>query len=142
MTTQTFTETLVVLHCYKCRCPFGITRAHYDRAKASESVDFYCPNGHGQVFTETTESKLARELAREKRLRGYSESTLTSTRDQLQATERSLRGHKAAKTRIKNRIAAGVCPCCKRTFQNVARHMEGQHPNFAQVDGAETDSPS
>ncbi|RZT59338.1 hypothetical protein EV140_1943 [Microcella alkaliphila] len=133
-TTQTFTETLVVLHCWKCRCAFGITRDHYDRAQASSDVNFYCPNGHSAVFKQTREQELETQLAREKRLRGYTESSLTHTRDQLQATERSLRGHKAAKTRIKNRIAAGVCPCCNRTFQNLARHMAGQHPHFSSTE--------
>jgi len=131
MTTQTFTETLVVLHCYKCRCAFGITADHYERAQRSRTVEFFCPNGHGQVFTRTREQELQAQLEREQRIRRTIESSLTHTRDQLDATERSLRGHKAAKTRIKNRIAAGVCPCCKRTFQNVARHMQGQHPDYA-----------
>lgn len=134
MTTQTFTETLVVQHCYKCHCAFGLSRDHYDRARASSDVNFYCPNGHSQVFAETEEQKLKRRLERKAEDARWYESQLTHTRDQLQATERSLRGHKAAKTRIKNRIAAGVCPCCKRTFQNVARHMEGQHPDFASTE--------
>lgn len=40
------------------------------------------------------------------------------------------RAQKGQNTRLKNRIAAGVCPCCNRSFQNVARHMAGQHPDF------------
>jgi hypothetical protein len=28
-------------------------------------------------------------------------------------------------------VKHGVCPCCKRTFENLARHMKGQHPTFA-----------
>jgi hypothetical protein len=134
VTTQTFTETLVVLHCYKCRCAFGINAEHHARARRSSDVEFFCPNGHGQVFSETEEQKLKRRLERKAEDARWYESQLTHMRDQLQATERSLRGQKAAKTRIKNRIAAGVCPCCKRTFQNVARHMEGQHPGFAQAE--------
>jgi hypothetical protein len=23
-----------------------------------------------------------------------------------------------------------VCPCCRRTFQNLMRHMQTQHPTF------------
>jgi hypothetical protein len=33
-------------------------------------------------------------------------------------------------TRIRNRIAAGVCPCCTRTFKNVARHIKDKHPTY------------
>lgn len=131
MATQTFTETLVVLHCYACRCAFGITEDHYNRARRSSSVEFYCPNGHDQVFSETSEQKLQRELANERRRLDSESARVTSLRDQLEATERSLRGHKAAKTRIKNRIANGVCPCCNRSFKDLARHMAGQHPAFA-----------
>jgi hypothetical protein len=30
--------------------------------------------------------------------------------------------------RIQKRTAAGVCPCCNRTFQQLARHMKTRHP--------------
>jgi hypothetical protein len=33
-------------------------------------------------------------------------------------------------TRIKKRVAAGVCPCCNRSFKDLARHMAGQHPDY------------
>lgn len=32
-------------------------------------------------------------------------------------------------------VGAGVCPCCNRTFKNLARHMAGQHPGFTEGDG-------
>lgn len=44
--------------------------------------------------------------------------------------KRSLTAHKGHTTRIKNRIAAGVCPCCNRTFKNLARHMGNKHPDY------------
>jgi hypothetical protein len=34
-------------------------------------------------------------------------------------------------TKIKNRVGHGVCPCCTRSFQNLARHMASEHPTFA-----------
>jgi hypothetical protein len=40
------------------------------------------------------------------------------------------RSEKAAKTRIKNRIKHGVCPCCTRTFANLAAHMKNKHPDY------------
>lgn len=36
----------------------------------------------------------------------------------------------ATKTRIKNRVKNGVCPCCNRTFENLARHMQAKHSDF------------
>jgi hypothetical protein len=95
---------------------------------------FYCPHGHSLVFRETEEEKLRRQLewAREDAGRA------AAARDQAEA---HLRGERAAKTRIKNqrdrertRVAGGVCPCCNRTFKNLARHMAGQHPDFGPED--------
>jgi len=64
---------------------------------------------------------------------------LATTRDMLDTAimernhnEHRRRGELAAKTRIKNRIANGVCPCCQRTFQNLGRHMKSQHPNYVE----------
>lgn len=32
--------------------------------------------------------------------------------------------------RLKKRAAAGTCPCCKRSFSNMATHMRKQHPAY------------
>ena len=62
---------------------------------------------------------------------------LASERDQLAA---SLRGTKAnaARTRkelhsVKARVAHGVCPCCNRTFKQLARHMKTKHPDYVEA---------
>lgn len=41
---------------------------------------------------------------------------------------------KGVATRLKNRAAHGVCPCCNRTFQQLARHMSAKHPDFKTAD--------
>ena len=33
----------------------------------------------------------------------------------------------------KNRVAASVCPCCKKTFKQLAAHMKNKHPNYAEA---------
>lgn len=70
------------------------------------------------------------------------QAQLNATRDQLETvrqqrdqTEYRRRAEKAAKTRLKNRIGKGVCPCCNRTFQNLAAHMANKHPDFTAGDG-------
>lgn len=45
-------------------------------------------------------------------------------------TEYQRRAQKGQNTRLKKRIAAGVCPCCNRSFANLREHMAGQHPDF------------
>jgi hypothetical protein len=130
MSTQTFTGTLTIVECPGCHMDFGITPS-FEAARRNDHKTFWCPAGCAQSYrSKSEEEKLREQLATSERRRGYAEARTTSLRDQLGATERSLRGHKAAKTRIKNRIAAGVCPCCNRSFQNVARHMAGQHPEY------------
>jgi len=36
--------------------------------------------------------------------------------------------------RIRDRVKNGVCPCCNRTFTNLADHMRTQHANFGSTD--------
>ncbi|WP_308491064.1 hypothetical protein [Microbacterium terrisoli] len=129
MDTLVFTGTLQILVCGECQIRHAIPAEMY-QDRLNNGGNWWCPNGHKLHFESTENQKLEKQLSLEKLRRGWAETSLTATRDQLHATERSLRGHKAAKTRIKNRIAAGVCPCCNRSFQDLHRHMAGQHPDF------------
>jgi hypothetical protein len=36
----------------------------------------------------------------------------------------------AAAKRLKKRASAGTCPCCSRTFANMAEHMKQKHPEL------------
>jgi hypothetical protein len=47
------------------------------------------------------------------------------------AAEHSARAYKGQATRLRNRAKAGVCPCCKRTVSQLARHMASKHPDFS-----------
>ncbi len=37
--------------------------------------------------------------------------------------------------RTRKRVGSGVCPCCSRTFQQLARHMKAKHPAYTEVTG-------
>lgn len=50
------------------------------------------------------------------------------------AADRAAAADWAQLTKTRKRIANGVCPCCHRTFQNLARHMAGQHPAYEESD--------
>lgn len=66
------------------------------------------------------------------------ESDAQRLQKQLDARERELREAKCEilrkqqlideGTRKLSRVQRGVCPCCKRSFSNLARHMEKKHP--------------
>lgn len=84
---------------------------------------FYCPNGHSQHYTEDEIKKLKDTIASKDR-------DLEWMRAQKTRAERELSAQKGQVTKIKNRISHGVCPCCKRTFSQLARHMKMKHPDF------------
>lgn len=119
---------LAVLTCGNCGVMFAMPTA-MNRARHEDHGTFYCPNGHGRAYHgETAEEKLANE--REYR------AVERAARERIEASERAQRA--AAKRarnerdKIRRRVAHGVCPCCKRTFKQLSRHMAAKHPEFAE----------
>lgn len=126
-------QTVVLETCCACAVVFGMAPAlHAQRLKDHEW--FYCPNGHKQHYTGETdeqrrikelERQVANEKARAERAvsdKEWAESSLRGARIQRGKAE-------AAKRRLEARVHAGVCPCCNRTFQQLARHMKAKHPD-------------
>lgn len=123
MGTMTYTGTLVILGCGSCHVRFAVP-SDFDRRGRQYNLNVWCPCcGHGMCYGEEEVAKLRAALARE-------EGRSASFRADAEKAEARRRAEKAAKTKLKKRIAGGVCPCCKRTFQNLQRHMAGQHPGF------------
>jgi uncharacterized Zn finger protein (UPF0148 family) len=137
MTTLLTTGTaLSVRSCPACGVEYALPEQLVEQRRR-DGGDWYCPNGHSLVFKETAEQKLRRELETARQQRDRARARATATSDQLAAAERSRSALRGVNTRMRNRIAAGVCPCCSRTFQNLAEHMAGQHPGYAEApDGA------
>jgi hypothetical protein len=116
--------------CCQCDMVFAIPHTLRLRLRKSHAI-FYCPAGHAQHYTgESSEDQLRQEV---ERLRKRAEN-LRAEYDQEwkahKATERRLSAAKGVLTKTKKRIAHGVCPCCNRTFQNLANHMKGKHPDY------------
>jgi hypothetical protein len=66
-----------------------------------------------------------------------------ATQELLRAEERSHAATRGVVTRKKNeakklreRARAGVCPCCHRTFKQLAAHMANKHPDYAEQEPA------
>ena len=51
-------------------------------------------------------------------------------RNARQSAEDSLVAMRGVNTKLKKRVAAGVCPCCQRSFINLRRHMTTQHADY------------
>lgn len=121
-----------ILDCSACGVPFGAPRAYLDRRR-NDGQSFYCPNGHGQSWRETeADRQRKRAEEAERNARGWRE--VADATDRNLAAERrtasALRGHL---TRMRNRIAAGVCPVpgCHRTgLTQTRRHIETKHPDW------------
>lgn len=126
---QTRTVTFVVLDCATCAVPFGIS----DRLVASRRADkgdFWCPNGHINVYRKSDADVLREQLEAEQRNVIQARAARDAAREARDAAERSASAFKGQATRLRKRIGNGVCPCCNRHFTNVERHMSNKHPDF------------
>lgn len=138
--TTIYVGTLTHTECYKCGIVFGIPDEYHQGLK-DYGANFWCPVGHSQRYSETEVQRLRKRVEKAERATTSAEraeirecAAHDQTRTDLQRTEAQRRGEKAAKTRMKNRIAKGVCPCCNRYFQFLDLHMEKKHPEFVQED--------
>lgn len=123
----TVTLTLRPQTCYKCGVLFGM-ESGFDDQRLKDRQTWYCPNGHGQVYSGKSEAqKLTEQLAAAR--------SLAQRESERRATaERSARAYKGQVTKVKRRVGKGVCPCCNRSFQQLADHMANKHPDYS--DGA------
>lgn len=97
---------------------------HRQHRDGREQTAIYCPLGHTYVTSgEGEAAKLRRQLESERHKAGR----LAAELDQAEA---SARAYKGAATRARKRAGAGVCPCCKRSFSQLRRHMASKHPDF------------
>ena len=129
MTTLTYSGTLVVVTCW-CGMAHAVPeelrdyqlRQHRDDRNP---IGIYCPLGHSHIPAGEGEAeRLRKQLERE-------QQRLAATRDLLAHEERSHAATRGHLTRTKKRVGNGVCPCCGRTFQQLARHMKVKHPDYA-----------
>ncbi len=108
------------IDCYKCGVTFAVDatlRQNWKRDK----TQFFCPNGHGQSYTESEADKLKRELAEAKRDAEWQKSRAATLDAQLQK-------ERAATAKLKRRVNCGICPHCSRTFKQLVAHIKTKHP--------------
>lgn len=132
MTTTTFFGSLSHTSCCQCGATFGMESHYLTNLRNTLGKTHWCPYcGTAQSFRGETET------ARLKRDKEYLEARLQSARDEAEsqrkarkAVERKLSATKGVVTRTKRRVAHGVCPCCSRTFRQLAAHMTDKHPEY------------
>jgi len=133
MNTLTYTDTLTVIECGSCHISFAVP-GDFDRDRRRDKKLFSCPSGcRISYLGEREEDRLWRlvmdrdeALARERQSTEYA-------RQRAQTAIRSRNAMKGQVTKVKNRVAKGICPCCNRSFPQLAAHMESEHPDFAEA---------
>jgi hypothetical protein len=128
---ETDAQPLVLIDCASCAIQFAVPES-WDRNRRRAGDGFFCPNGHSLTYGKSEADKLKQQLKTR-------DAQLSSVRDQCQAAQadamtqrRRASAARGQVTRIKNRITHGVCPCCHRTFPELAAHMATQHPGYQQ----------
>jgi hypothetical protein len=117
---------LTSVHCGMCGGTYAID-SRYHTQKTVHGGYWNCPYCQVRWGFDLDGT----ELARLKRKLEYAEARTERERETRERTERQLTATRGVVTRIKNRVGHGVCPCCNRTFQDLARHMKGKHPDYA-----------
>jgi len=112
------------LSCGNCGIEFDVPTHFYKELREIKGKGWYCPNGHSRVFGESDSDILRRE-------RDLLRQRLAEKDDTIARVEREKAAVQGQVTKLKKRAQRGVCPCCNRTFLNVARHMQSKHPKFA-----------
>jgi hypothetical protein len=114
--------TLELTTCASCGIVFALVEVNMKNLRKSGNT-FWCPNGHPLTFGETENDRLKEQLK-------YSDEQANHWKEEAQATSRSLIATKGVITRLKNRAASGLCPCCNQTFKLLGKHMAKMHPDF------------
>lgn len=115
---------LTEINCGECGGTYAINERYRQQMyqKGGSWNCPYCDTGWG-YSQDNENSRLKKQIEAEKRGKELAQRQAEYARNQVRA-------QKAAKTRLKNRIKNGVCPCCNRTFQNLLNHMKTKHPDY------------
>jgi outer membrane murein-binding lipoprotein Lpp len=121
---------MVEVVCARCAMAFGVP-VRFEADRRRDHATFYCPSGHDLIFKgKSDEEKLRDELAERDRRLAAKQASLEIEQRKTEQARNSARAYKGKLTEAKNRIKNGVCPCCRRHFGNLHRHMTTQHPTY------------
>lgn len=125
-----FQYQLETVECANCCMTFAVA-GRFIRDRRDDHKGFYCPNGHTNFYNGKSEAeKLKDQLAQKERALSFEQSRVADLRRSKEHVENQLRSTKGLVTKAKKKLARvdnGVCPECKRSFQNLRRHMETKH---------------
>lgn len=115
-------ETAITLETEEC-CACGVMfamPASLRQKLQREGGTFYCPNGHGQHYTESEVQAFKKKLK-------AAEDRTCNLKEQLNGALEKLAENQKEIRRARRRANAGLCPYCRRHFTNVERHIHSMH---------------
>ena len=138
-TTISVDVTLVTEQCCECGVLFALPQELKEQLlRLTTKGSFYCPNGHGQHYTgESAEAKIKRLERERDAAKQAAEAEAESARYAWRQADMEVFERKRVereKRKLERRAAAAVCPVkdCKRTIQQMDRHLRTKHPEWVQ----------
>lgn len=116
---MTYTEqiTLTAISCGICGASYAINE-RFRRDCEEKGRSWHCPYcSTDWGYAEGENVRLKRELEQAQVQLRASKCETMAEHQHREKAEKKLR-----------RVSNGVCPCCRRSFGNLARHMKTKHP--------------
>lgn len=118
-----------LMTCPECGLMYGVPEP-WRLERKGNGLTWYCPNGHTRYYVQgETELAKANRLKREMELQ--LQARINEEQHLRLVVEKERDSERRKRRKIEKRIAAGVCPCCNRTFDDLHRHMQTKHKDYA-----------
>lgn len=110
--------------CWACGCRFAVEHELHERFRVKGET-FSCPNGDRIRYGTPEIERLKKQVERQ-------DAKIAFLHDHTDTLTRSNVALRGVVTRTKRRVATGRCPCCKRRFEDLAKHMHAAHPDYGE----------
>lgn len=128
--TIAYEKILKHVECPVCSIDYGLG-TNFLAQRREDHKRWYCPNGHSLLFPkDNTEERAIRERDAARQLAAHQNDRRRAAEARERATEYRRRAAKGQLTKIRNRLAAGLCPCCGKNFPELEAHIAEHHPKF------------
>lgn len=124
--------TMIDYECWVCGIPFSVPRAWRDEVRVGSGT-LYCPKGCRLGLGESETEKLRKQLVAKDAELDQARAARDRQHDRAERIQREKSALRGVITKTKKRIGNGVCPCCQRTFKQLARHMKNKHPEYVEA---------
>jgi Fe-S oxidoreductase len=126
--------TLTIEECIVCGICFAIPE-EFRANLVRRGGYFHCPVGHSQGWDQGEEaraqSNLKRKLEEAQKQLDAKQLELQAERKRKEWAEQDAKQKSDKLAVLQKRTHAGTCPCCQRTFKQLAAHMKNKHPEVA-----------